>query len=63
MKYTQWGGSNAYLKKLYDLREKVKIAILGQEDPEFRGELDFLLERVDEKILEVRAYRDGHAVD
>jgi flagellar basal body-associated protein FliL len=41
------------LKELYQLRDKVKVELLGQEDPEYRQEVENLLEAVKKKIVEV----------
>lgn len=39
---------------LFHFREIVKVRILGQEDPEWRAELEFLLSRTDQKIRQVQ---------
>ena len=43
-----------HLEVLYHFKEIVQVRILGQEDPEWRAELEFLLERTNQKINEVR---------
>ena len=43
------------LKELYKFRDRLKREILGQEDKEYRSELEFVLERTDLKIREVKA--------
>ena len=40
------------LDKLYKFRERVKSAILGETNAETRSELEFVLERTDQKIRE-----------
>lgn len=41
------------LKDLYALRERIKFEMLGQDDQEYRTELELLLERTDAKIREL----------
>lgn len=42
------------LRELYKFRDRVKREILGEDDKEYRSELEFLLERTNLKIREVR---------
>ena len=44
-----------HLKDLYKFRSRLKFKILGEEDKEWRHELEFVLSRTNEKIKEVRA--------
>jgi len=46
------------LKELYKFRDRVKREILGEEDKEYRAELEFLLQRTNEKIREVHQEQD-----
>lgn len=46
------------LKELYKFRDRLKREILGQEDKEYRSELEFVLERTDLKIREVKSKQD-----
>lgn len=42
------------MKELLHLKEKIKIEMLGQEDAEYRQELENLMAGVDKKIQEVQ---------
>lgn len=46
------------LKDLYKFRDRVKREILGEEDKEYRAELEFLLQRTNDKIREVHNEQD-----
>ncbi len=46
------------LKELYKFRDRVKREILGEDDKEYRAELEFLLQRTNEKIREVHQEQD-----
>jgi hypothetical protein len=46
--------SYAYLKQLFDLRDKTREAMLGN-DPESQAELRFVETRIVDKIREVQA--------
>jgi type II secretory pathway predicted ATPase ExeA len=43
-----------HLRHLKKFRQRVTWEILGQDDQEYRSELQFLLERTDETINEVK---------
>lgn len=43
-----------HLKDLYNFRNRLKYKILGEEDNEWRSELQFILERTDLKIKQVK---------
>lgn len=43
-----------HLQELYAFRHRVKNMILGEEDNEWRRQLEFVIERTDEKINEVK---------
>ncbi|WP_290607452.1 hypothetical protein [Janthinobacterium sp.] len=43
------------LKDLYKFRDRLRREILGEEDKEYRAELEFVLSRTNEKIREVSA--------
>lgn len=43
-----------HLKDLYKFQSKLKYKILGEEDPEWRGELEFVLSRTQLKIKEIK---------
>jgi hypothetical protein len=43
-----------HLKDLYKFRSRLKYKILGEEDNEWRSELEFILERTDLKIKQVK---------
>lgn len=44
-----------HLKDLYKFKSRLKYKILGEEDNEWRGELEFILSRTEKKIEEVRS--------
>lgn len=44
-----------HYKKLIEFRDMLDFRILGEEDPEWRGELEFILIRTKDKIREVQA--------
>lgn len=44
-----------HLMALRSFREKLEVRILGEEDPEWRSELEFVLSRTLDKIREVQA--------
>lgn len=46
------------LKDLYKFRDRVKREILGEDDKEYRAELEFLLQRTNDKIREVHNEQD-----
>jgi hypothetical protein len=46
------------LKELYKFRDRVKREILGEDDKEYRSELEFLLQRTNDKIREVHKEQD-----
>jgi len=46
------------LKELYKFRDRVKREILGEDDKEYRAELEFLLQRTNDKIKEVHKEQD-----
>lgn len=48
-----------HLNALLKFRDRVKEELLGQEDPEYRSELEFILERTEVKIVEVDAKARG----
>lgn len=43
------------LKKLYQLKDKIRYEKLGQEDTEYREELDRLEAKVDEEINDCKS--------
>lgn len=47
----------ASLEELIAFRERVRVELLGQEDPEYRQEVENLLKATDEKIKEVSKVR------
>lgn len=44
-----------HLQALYSFKDRVETKILGEEDPEWRNELEWVLSRTRDKIREVRA--------
>lgn len=44
-----------HLKKLVEFRDMLRVKVLGEEDPEWRGELEFVLTRTLDKIREIQA--------
>jgi hypothetical protein len=44
-----------HLKDLYKFKSRLKYKILGEKDNEWRGELEFILSRTENKIEEVRS--------
>lgn len=46
------------LRELYKFRDRVKREILGEDDKEYRAELEFLLQRTNAKIKEVHKEQD-----
>lgn len=44
-----------HLKDLYKFKSRLKYKILGEEDNEWRGELEFVLSRTEKKIKEVHS--------
>ena len=42
-----------HLKDLYKFKNSLKYKILGEEDNEWRSELEFVLSRTEQKIQEV----------
>lgn len=43
-----------HLRDTIKFRERMKVRILGEEDAEWRGELEFFLTRIEDKIRELQ---------
>lgn len=44
-----------HLQALYAFRDRLEVRVLGEEDVEWRGELEFVLDRTKDKIREIQA--------